>query len=103
MSQVKFGFGSFLKGLAIGSVLAGITVLLTAPHSGVETRQMLQEKGEQIQEQSKRALESARERMDMMISDTRDQAEMVAQRIGRQLNTIPELVKPTSDMEMPRS
>ena len=45
---------------------------------------MLREKGEQIQEDVAQSIEKAREQVDTIISDTRQQAEQLVGRIGEQ-------------------
>ncbi len=84
METRKFHPGSFIKGIVLGSILAAGIALFTAPRSGVETRQMLLEKGEQIQDNVAHSIEKVREQVDTMITDTRQQAEQIVGRIGEQ-------------------
>jgi gas vesicle protein len=84
METRKFHPGNFLKGILLGSILAAGIALLTAPRSGVETRQMLREKSEQLQEDVAQSIEKVREQVETVISDTRQQAEQLVGRIGEQ-------------------
>ena len=84
METRKFHPGNFLKGILLGSIMAAGIALLTAPRSGLETRQMLREKGEQLQGNVTHSLEKVREQVDTIISDTRQQAEQLVGRIGEQ-------------------
>jgi gas vesicle protein len=84
METRKFHPGNFLRGILLGSILSAGIALLTAPRSGLETRQMLREKGEQLQEDVAQSIEKAREQVGTMISDTRQQAEQLVGRIGEQ-------------------
>jgi gas vesicle protein len=88
METRKFSSGSFFKGIAIGGILASAVVLFTAPHSGADTRQMLQEKAVLLRDRSVKTLEDVRQRMDTIVSDTLDRTDLVAQRLGRQLDVI---------------
>ena len=49
-STRRMGTGSFLIGMAAGILVGGITVLLLAPKSGPETRQMLRGKADDARE-----------------------------------------------------
>ena len=73
MEKYKFNFGNFLKGILFGSIIAGVVVLFTAPHSGMETRRMIQDKGIQLRDRSMKTLEDARKTLD----DTRERIETI--------------------------
>jgi gas vesicle protein len=101
MEKQNNNFGSFFKGIAIGGILASVVILFTAPHSGAETRQILQEKGEQLRDRSMKTLEDARERIGTVISDTRERADLAAQRIGRQMDVISHQSQPATEPNQP--
>jgi gas vesicle protein len=84
MEQKKSTVGSFLKGLLIGGIAASIVALFTAPQSGVETRRMLREKGEQVRDNTVQAIENTREQVNTVISDNRQRVDQFVKRIEDQ-------------------
>jgi gas vesicle protein len=76
--------GSLLKGILLGSILAAGIALFTAPRSGVETRRMLREKGQQLQSNVTQSVEKAREQVDSLVSDTRQRADQIVHQFGKQ-------------------
>ena len=72
----------FLKGLLVGGIAASILSLFTAPQSGVETRRMLQEKGEQVRDGMVHTFGSTRKRVNKLIADTRKRTNQIARRVG---------------------
>lgn len=84
METHRFKFGSFIKGILIGGVIAAGVALFTAPRSGSETRQILREKGEHLREQAMETLGNTRERVDSAIIETRRRADHLMQRIGKE-------------------
>jgi gas vesicle protein len=81
MEQKKSILGSFLKGLLVGGITASIVSLLTAPHSGVETRRMLRDKGEQARDKTVQAIENTRVQVNNIVSNTRQRADQMVKRI----------------------
>ncbi len=81
MERQKSTLGSFMKGLLIGGLTASIVSLFTAPQSGIETRRMLRAKGEQVRDKTMHTIESTREQMNSVLSNTRQQAGQIVQRI----------------------
>jgi len=88
MENRKFNFGNLFKGVLIGSIIASVVVLFTAPHSGMETRQMIREKGVELRDRSMKTLEDARERIDTIISDALHPVEQETQQIGEPMEVI---------------
>lgn len=64
-------FGSFLRGMIIGGVIA----LLLAPRSGRETRQMLNDKSTEIKGKATGLVNDTRDRAQSVISDARSKIE----------------------------
>ncbi len=82
MKKEKSHLGSFFMGILIGSILAAGVALFTAPRSGVETRQILLEKGQQLQSNVTQSIEKARDQVDTLVTDTRERAEKIIHQIG---------------------
>jgi len=72
---------NFLKGVLIGGIIAGTVSLLSAPQSGMETRRMLREKGVQARDKTVQTYENTREKVNSIVSDTRQRADQVVKRI----------------------
>ena len=85
MERRTLNFGSFLRGLMVGSILASVVVLFTAPQSGLETRQMLRDKGQEIRDKTGETVENAREQVETRLSDTRQLAEKIVHRTEEQV------------------
>ena len=64
MEKQGTNFGSFLKGLLIGSLIFGAVALFTAPYSGTETRQLIRDKGEQLRDKTVETIDIVREQVD---------------------------------------
>jgi len=92
MEKYKFNFGNFLKGILFGSIIAGVVVLFTAPHSGMETRRMIQDKGIQLRDRSMKTLEDTRERIETIISDvlhsTEQETQLEASHMQEQMDVL---------------
>jgi gas vesicle protein len=82
MEQQGTNFGSFFKGLLIGSLIFGMVALFTAPHSGVETRQIIREKGDELRDKTVETIDIVRDQMGSAISDVRQRADDAVERIG---------------------
>jgi gas vesicle protein len=87
MENKKFNYGGFMKGILIGGILGTIVALFAAPHSGAETRQILREKGVELKDKTAQTFDNAREQVETAISDTRQRADEVVQRIGEQIGS----------------
>ncbi len=87
MERRKSNVGNFMKGILIGGILGGMVALFAAPRSGTETRQLLREKGEQLRDKTVQTIENAREQVDTVISDTRQRADNIVQRLGEQIGS----------------
>jgi gas vesicle protein len=90
MEKQKSQLGSFVKGILFGSILAAGIALFTAPRSGVETRRLLREKGEQLQHNAADTIEKAREQVDTLISDTRQRVDKIAHQFDNQADPGPQ-------------
>lgn len=55
-------FGSRLKGLLLGGLIGAGIALLAAPRSGMETRNMLRDKGNELKEKAKSQVDDTRSR-----------------------------------------
>ena len=92
MEKYKFNFGNFLKGILFGSIIAGVVVLFTAPHSGMETRRMIQDKGIQLRDRSMKTLQDTRERIETIISDvlhsTEQETQLEASHMQEQMDVL---------------
>ncbi len=84
MERQKSNIGSFMKGILLGGILGGMVALFAAPRPGTETRRLLRDKSEQMREKTMQTLENAREQVDTVISDTRQRADNIVQRLGVQ-------------------
>lgn len=88
MEKRRIRFGSFLKGILIGSFIAAGIALFTAPHSGSETRLLLREKGEQMRDRSMQTIDDARQQISSKLSDIRQRDDKIvkhaAERMGVQ-------------------
>jgi gas vesicle protein len=87
MENRKFNVVGFMKGMLIGGILGVVIALFTAPRSGMETRQLLLEKGEELKDKTVETIDNAREQVETVISDTRQRADEVVQRIGEQISS----------------
>lgn len=65
----KGGFGSLVRGLLFGGLIGAAIALLSAPRTGIETREMLRERGNAM-----------KDRASSTIEDTKDRARQVTQR-----------------------
>ncbi len=84
MERQKSNIGSFMKGILLGGILGGMVALFAAPRPGTETRRLLRDKGEQMREKTMQTLENAREQVDSVVTDTRQRADNIVQRLGVQ-------------------
>lgn len=57
-------FSSFMTGLLFGGLIGAAAILLSAPQSGVETRQMLRDKSIELRDQAKDMADQARTRVE---------------------------------------
>lgn len=89
-------FGSFLRGLAIGAVVA----LLVAPRSGVETREMLMDRGMQVRDRAKDIAEETRTRAVSYVQDARNKIQETVKGVNQgSMDTNKELEREVSILE----
>jgi gas vesicle protein len=81
MEMQRNTVGSFVKGMLVGSIAASVISLFTLPRSGIETRRMIQKKGKQVHKKTANVLEKTRKQMNATISNARQRADQVSQRI----------------------
>ncbi|OGO29638.1 MAG: hypothetical protein A2W33_04300 [Chloroflexi bacterium RBG_16_52_11] len=81
MEKRRFKFGSFIKGILVGSIIAGGIALFTAPHSGAETRQILREKGEHLRDTTVQTIDNTREQINTAISSARQRADQIVKQV----------------------
>jgi len=81
MERRRFNFGSFFKGILLGSIIAAGVALFTAPHSGAETRQMLREKGEHLRDRTVQTIDDTREQINTAISSVRQRADQSVKQV----------------------
>ncbi len=84
MERQKSNIGSFMKGILLGGILGGMVALFAAPRPGTETRRLLRDKSEQMREKTMQTIENAREQVDSVVTDTRQRADNIVQRLGVQ-------------------
>lgn len=72
MYERHSNFGGFLTGLLLGGVLGYAVAMLNAPRRGVETRQMLSEKGREIGDRAKETMQTTVDKTGKLVSEGRD-------------------------------
>jgi len=79
---VKQGsFGSFLRGMAVGAVLA----LLFAPRSGRETRYITTEKGTEFKDKAVDVANVTRDKAQTLVSDARNKVGDTVKRVSEKV------------------
>lgn len=74
-------FSSFLSGLLVGGLVGAAVALLTAPHSGEETRRIIRDRSIELRDQASESLEQAaadaRARADELTKMAKERADEV--------------------------
>lgn len=83
MKERKGSFGSMFSGLIVGGLIGAAVALLSAPQSGVETRQMLRERSTELKDKAAEVADKTRSQAQQVISTTRERVGEVS-RTARQ-------------------
>lgn len=67
----KGKFGSWVTGILFGTLVGGTVALLMAPQSGMQTRAVLAQRGNEIRDRTKDMVGDARSRVVEIAEDTR--------------------------------
>ena len=73
----KGRFGSWVTGIVFGSLIGGTVALLMAPQSGMQTRAVLAQRGNEIRDRTREMVDDARSRVVEIAEDTRERVDRV--------------------------
>jgi gas vesicle protein len=82
MEKRKSTISGFLTGILFGALVFGTVALLTAPHSGEETRLLIREKGEQVRDKTGEVIENVRSQVDSALASARQRTDELVERVG---------------------
>ncbi|MBI4034372.1 YtxH domain-containing protein [Candidatus Saccharibacteria bacterium] len=78
--------GKFFLGALVAGVAGYVAGLLTAPKSGKETRQDLADKADQLKNEAEAKLESARDELEQLLTDTKSKTRLLSAKAREEFN-----------------
>ena len=76
----------FLAGFAVGAAIGAVAVVLLAPKSGAETREMIGEMASDVAKKTDETVKDLQRRADNIVSDVQEKSEEIMGKIQDMLN-----------------
>jgi gas vesicle protein len=85
MNNRRANVGTLIWGAVAGILTGGLVVLFAAPRSGIETRQFVRERGNQMRDRTSQTFDKARVQAETRILQSLQRTESVVHRLEEQV------------------